>query len=79
MIHQKESKRMLLKIPNFGQNKRENGGVRESSVWFGGGGTGLRSAIPKPQHHFKSFPEISFPGDHFLTCLVRVAEFARAS
>lgn len=45
---------MLLKIPNFGQNEEENEGVKETSVWFEGGGTELMSTIPKSQHHLKS-------------------------
>lgn len=33
----------------------------------------------KPQYNLKSFPEISFPGGNFPSCLVPVAEFSRAS
>lgn len=56
LIHQRNIKRMLLKIPNFGQKEgeRENEEVREGSVWFAGRSTELRRTIPKPQHCLKS-------------------------
>lgn len=47
LVHQKDIKRMSLKIPNLAKAKGKIGGLR-GTVWFEGGGTGLRSTIPKP-------------------------------
>lgn len=79
LIHQKDIKRMLLKIPNFGQNESENG-EWETAV-RGLGMRALNWGVPFLNHNATSkasqrflFQVIVFP-----TCLDPVAEFVRAS